>query len=56
MARARDGAGRLVAVLTFVPWGLDGLSLDLMRRDRGSVNGLTELLEAVNAFVDEVRA
>ncbi len=36
VARARDGTGRLVAVLAFVPWGYDGLSLDLMRRARDS--------------------
>ncbi|MEZ0165309.1 phosphatidylglycerol lysyltransferase domain-containing protein [Kineococcus sp. LSe6-4] len=35
--------GQTCAVLTFVPWGGDGLSLDLMRRDRSvEVNGLTE--------------
>lgn len=44
IARARDGGGRLVAVLTFVPWGQDGLSLDLMRRDRVSENGTVELV------------
>ena len=42
LARARDGADRLVAVLTFVPWGEDGLSLDLMRRSRESENGTVE--------------
>jgi len=35
---------RLRAFLHFVPWGADGLSLDLMRRDRGADNGLNELL------------
>jgi lysyl-tRNA synthetase class 2 len=35
---------RLAAVLHFVPWGADGLSLDLMRRDRGADPGLNELL------------
>jgi len=44
VARARDGAGRLVAVLTFVPWGTDGLSLDLMRRARDSENGTVEFV------------
>ena len=42
VARCRDGEGRLVAVLTFVPWGPDGLSLDLMRRARESENGTVE--------------
>lgn len=32
------------AVLHFVPWGTDGLSLDLMRRDRSADNGLNEFL------------
>jgi lysyl-tRNA synthetase class 2 len=35
---------RLAAVLHFVPWGEDGLSLDLMRRDREADAGLNELL------------
>ena len=35
----------LRALLDFVPWGTDGLSLDLMRRDRSVPdNGLNELL------------
>lgn len=32
------------AVLHFVPWGPDGISLDLMRRDRDADPGLNELL------------
>ena len=35
-----------VALLSFVPWGADGLSLDLMRRDRASDNGLIEFMVA----------
>jgi lysyl-tRNA synthetase, class II len=38
----RDGVLR--GLLHFVPWGEDGLSLDLMRRDRTADNGLNELL------------
>jgi len=38
----RDGTLR--ALLHFVPWGSDGLSLDLMRRDRGGDPGVNELL------------
>jgi lysyl-tRNA synthetase, class II len=34
----------LAAVLHFVPWGHDGLSLDLMRRDRNADAGLNELM------------
>ena len=44
VARARDGEGRLIAVLTFVPWGADGLSLDLMRRAHDSENGTVEFV------------
>jgi lysyl-tRNA synthetase class 2 len=36
--------GQLRAVLHFVPWGPHGISLDLMRRDRGAEPGLNELL------------
>jgi lysyl-tRNA synthetase class 2 len=38
----KDGA--LAAFLHFVPWGEDGISLDLMRRDRGADPGLNELM------------
>lgn len=31
-------------MLSFVPWGPRGLSLDLMRRDRDSENGLMEFM------------
>ncbi|GGL88911.1 membrane protein [Streptomyces fumigatiscleroticus] len=36
--------GDLRAVLHFVPWGADGVSLDLMRRDRSADPGVNELL------------
>ncbi|WP_081903584.1 phosphatidylglycerol lysyltransferase domain-containing protein [Microbispora rosea] len=36
--------GDVQAVLHFVPWGADGISLDLMRRDREADPGLNELL------------
>lgn len=38
--------GTLRAVLHFVPWGADGLCLDLVRRDRAAPAGLAELLIA----------
>jgi lysyl-tRNA synthetase class 2 len=43
--------GVLRALLHFVPWGDDGLSLDLMRRDRSSQPGLNDFLivEAIKA-------
>ncbi|MGW1230039.1 phosphatidylglycerol lysyltransferase domain-containing protein [Streptomyces sp. NPDC001515] len=36
--------GALRALLSFVPWGPAGLSLDLMRRDRDAENGLMEFM------------
>ena len=39
-----DSTGTLRAMLSFVPWGADGLSLDLMRGDRTADNGLTEFM------------
>jgi lysyl-tRNA synthetase class 2 len=44
MVECRDGDGRLRALLSFVPWGRGGLSLDLMRRDRSAENGLLEFM------------
>jgi len=38
----QDGVMR--AFLQFVPWGVDGMSLDLMRRDRNADAGVNELL------------
>jgi lysyl-tRNA synthetase, class II len=40
----RDSQARLRGLLQFVPWGSDGLSLDLMRGDRTAENGLTEFM------------
>lgn len=39
---ARDAEGTVKGILNFAPWGDDGLSLDLMRRDRDTENGLIE--------------
>ncbi|MEV0266019.1 phosphatidylglycerol lysyltransferase domain-containing protein [Streptomyces sp. NPDC050617] len=44
MLECHDGEGKLRALLSFVPWGPKGLSLDLMRRDRESENGLMEFM------------
>ena len=43
--------GELRAILHFVPWGTDGLSLDLMRRDKTAQAGLNDFLivEAIKA-------
>jgi lysyl-tRNA synthetase class 2 len=44
MVECLDGTGTLRALLSFVPWGAQGLSLDLMRRERGTENGLVEFM------------
>lgn len=44
MLECYDTHGELRALLSFVPWGPKGLSLDLMRRDRDSENGLMEFM------------
>jgi lysyl-tRNA synthetase class 2 len=46
---SQDGVMR--ALLHFVPWGEDGLSLDLMRRDRSAAPGLNDfmIVEAIKA-------
>ncbi|MFJ4341383.1 phosphatidylglycerol lysyltransferase domain-containing protein [Streptomyces sp. NPDC088915] len=44
MLECTDGQGELRALLSFVPWGPRGLSLDLMRRDREAENGLMEFM------------
>jgi lysyl-tRNA synthetase class 2 len=43
---ARDADGEVAGFLSFVPWGDDALSLDLMRRRPGTVNGVVELMVA----------
>jgi lysyl-tRNA synthetase class 2 len=44
IVEAFDGTGAPRAILGFAPWGVEGLSLDLMRRDRSSDNGLFEFM------------
>jgi lysyl-tRNA synthetase, class II len=46
--------GVMRALLHFVPWGDDGLSLDLMRRDRAAAPGLNDfmIVEAIRAARD----
>src|SRR5215469_15717971 len=53
IASARQD-GVLRAMLHFVPWGSDGLSLDLMRRDRSAAPGLNDfmIVEAIKAAND----
>ncbi|MGK2348841.1 bifunctional lysylphosphatidylglycerol synthetase/lysine--tRNA ligase LysX [Actinomyces sp. W5033] len=55
-----DERGRVAALLSFVPWGADGLSLDVMRRHPEADHGVTELMvstlmaEAVSLSVARV--
>ncbi|MEV1064183.1 phosphatidylglycerol lysyltransferase domain-containing protein [Streptomyces sp. NPDC050263] len=44
LLECHDAGGELRALLSFVPWGPHGLSLDLMRRDRDCDNGLMEFM------------
>jgi lysyl-tRNA synthetase class 2 len=44
MIECFDAEGALRALLSYVPWGKDGVSLDLMRRDKDSDNGLVEFM------------
>jgi lysyl-tRNA synthetase class 2 len=44
MIECFDADERLSALLSYVPWGKDGVSLDLMRRDKDSDNGLVEFM------------
>ena len=44
MVECHDFEGRLCALLSYVPWGTSGLSLDLMRRDKASDNGVIEYM------------
>ncbi|MFE4874594.1 bifunctional lysylphosphatidylglycerol synthetase/lysine--tRNA ligase LysX [Streptomyces sp. NPDC056682] len=46
LVEAFDADGALIALLSFVPWGADGISLDLMRRDRTAPNGVMEFMVA----------
>ncbi|WP_079143550.1 bifunctional lysylphosphatidylglycerol synthetase/lysine--tRNA ligase LysX [Streptomyces luteocolor] len=46
LVEALDADGRLLALLSLVPWGRDGISLDLMRRDRSAPNGVMEFMVA----------
>ncbi|WP_405877864.1 bifunctional lysylphosphatidylglycerol synthetase/lysine--tRNA ligase LysX [Streptomyces sp. NBC_01384] len=46
LVEALSPDGKLLALLSFVPWGKDGISLDLMRRDRSAPNGVMEFMVA----------
>ncbi len=44
MVVAYDAGGAVRGLLSFVPWGGRGVSLDLMRRDPDAANGMVELM------------
>ncbi|GAA1459371.1 bifunctional lysylphosphatidylglycerol synthetase/lysine--tRNA ligase LysX [Williamsia maris] len=44
IADAGTDGEKIVGMLSFVPWGRTGVSLDLMRRDRDSINGIVETM------------
>ena len=44
LERSDSGSGEVIAMLSLVPWGNNGLSLDLMRRSPESPNGTIELM------------
>ena len=44
MVVAHRPDGEPAGLLSLVPWGRRGVSLDLMRRDRDSINGLVEMM------------
>ena len=50
MVIARDADGAVRGLLSFAPWGVRGVSLDVMRRDPESANGLMEFM--VTSLVD----
>lgn len=44
MVEALTPDGEVTGLLSLVPWGRDGVSLDLMRRSPQALNGVTELM------------
>lgn len=46
LVEALSADGELIALLSFVPWGTSGVSLDLMRRDPQGPNGVIEFMVA----------
>ncbi|WP_460997563.1 bifunctional lysylphosphatidylglycerol synthetase/lysine--tRNA ligase LysX [Trueperella pyogenes] len=57
---AHDAAGQVRSLLTFVPWGRRGISLDFMRRSPDALSGVNELMmtellqNAANFAIDRV--
>lgn len=46
LVSAVDAQGKAVGLLSFVPWGRTGLSLDVMRRSPDAPNGIVEFMVA----------
>lgn len=46
LVEALDADGQLIGLLSFVPWGSSGVSLDVMRRDPAAPNGVIEFMVA----------
>ncbi|WP_067532438.1 bifunctional lysylphosphatidylglycerol synthetase/lysine--tRNA ligase LysX [Nocardia crassostreae] len=53
LVEAVDADERVLGMLSLVPWGRTGVSLDLMRRDRQSPNGVMELMISRLALTSE---
>ncbi|WP_439098190.1 bifunctional lysylphosphatidylglycerol synthetase/lysine--tRNA ligase LysX [Mycobacterium europaeum] len=53
LVEAMDREGTVVAMLSLVPWGTTGVSLDLMRRSPQSPNGTIELMVSELALTAE---
>ncbi|WP_044573068.1 bifunctional lysylphosphatidylglycerol synthetase/lysine--tRNA ligase LysX [Saccharopolyspora spinosa] len=49
LVEAQTDRGEPVALLSLVPWGHNGLSLDVMRRDRNADNGVVEFMVSLLA-------
>lgn len=46
LVAAHDASGQMVGLLSFVPWGKTGISLDVMRRSPDAPNGIVEFMVA----------
>ena len=53
LVESLDPGGARRALLSFVPWGSHGLSMDLMRRDRAAENGVNEFM--VTSLINHAR-
>lgn len=54
LVEAVDAQGRVLGMLSLVPWGRTGVSLDLMRRDPTGPNGVMELMISQLALNSEL--